>query len=638
MSCVLGHVSAARATEPYLIKEINPGMFDGSDPVLLTEFGSSVFFSADDGQHGRELWRTDGSEATTVLFKDIKPGSFGSFPSWLTVCAGKLFFIADDGINDFELWVTDGSQAGTAMVAAVHEIASPSSPKHLTCLADLGIVVFSAFDIGRGWELWRSDGTAAGTEVVKDIQPGPGSSGPEGHGTNVPGLGVSTFEVRGNEIFFSADDGNVGKELWMSDGTEPGTVLVKDIYPGPSGSDIKNITNLNGTLYLRALGDDAHGKEPWISDGTEPGTVLLKDIYPGPDSSVAGFFTGVGGVVVFSACDSTTGCELWRTDGTETGTVLLKDIWSGPDDSFPSSFYEFNGLLYFNADLGVLGLELLVTDGTELGTSLVKDIYPGANHSNPRAFALFDGRLYFTAEGANIGCEIWSTDGTEAGTDLVADISTLGTCGNNLYPVGGALYFDYADPAYNHELWSLRAPCPDQPLPDCIKPHPLKTAGSLLILQNAFTNRLEWRMVNGGGTTLADIGTPAADTHYGVCVYDESGGVPELVVEATAPAGQTCPGNQPCWKQHPFGANYFNSEGTPDGIRSLQLRQGPPGASMILLMAKDPLLKLPPLPMQFQQDPKLTVQLVNSNGTCWEATPSAPAVANNPSLFLDQLD
>jgi ELWxxDGT repeat protein len=126
-----------------------------------------------------------------------------------------------------------------------------------------GNLVFTATDATHGYELWTSNGTAAGTMMVKDINPGSGSSCPTGQlwGVTFPKPNYAT-NVNGT-VYFQATNGTSGLELWQSDGTAAGTVLVKDINPGSGDSLPSNLTNINGTLYFSA-NDGIHGIEPWI--------------------------------------------------------------------------------------------------------------------------------------------------------------------------------------------------------------------------------------------------------------------------------------------------------------------------------------------------------------------------------------
>src|SRR5262249_37939179 len=159
-----------------LVKDIRPGNSPygfplTSSPDNLTAVGNQLFFSADDGVSGRELWKSDGTAAGTALVKDIGPGSgylgypYGSNTRNRVAAGGRLFFTANDGVH--------------------------------------------------GTEFWKSDGTAAGTVLVKDINPGSAYGFPS---SSYP----SSLTAVGGKVFFSADDGVSGRELWKSDGTADG--------------------------------------------------------------------------------------------------------------------------------------------------------------------------------------------------------------------------------------------------------------------------------------------------------------------------------------------------------------------------------------------------------------------------------
>src|SRR5207249_10641696 len=106
-----------------------------------------------------------------------------------------------------------------------------------------------------------------------------------------------------------------GDELWKSDGTEAGTVLVKDINPGPRGSEPSNLVDVNGTLFFTT--DSTGGL--WKSDGTDTGTV------PVNKGASAYELVNVNGTLFFFS-DGAQGPELWKSDGTEAGTVLVKAV------------------------------------------------------------------------------------------------------------------------------------------------------------------------------------------------------------------------------------------------------------------------------------------------------------------------
>ena len=301
---------------------------------------------------------------------------------------------------------------------------------------------FNETDPDHGTELWKTDGTSAGTVLVRDINPGANSSIPSNL-TNVNGT-----------LYFSATDGTNGTELWKSDGTSAGTVLVRDINPGPNGSIPSNLTNINGTLYFSAT-DGTNGTELWKSDGTSAGTVLVRDIFTGSGSSSSpSNLTNITGTLYFSAADITNGRELWKSDGTSAGTVLVRDINSGGSSS-PSNLTNVNGALYFSASDGTNGTELWKSDGTSAGTVLVRDINPGPGSSSPFNLTNINGTLYFSATDSSNGTELWKSDGTSAGTVLVRDINPGSGSSNPsiLININGTLYFSATDGSTGIELW-----------------------------------------------------------------------------------------------------------------------------------------------------------------------------------------
>jgi ELWxxDGT repeat protein len=304
-----------------------------------------------------------------------------------------------------------------------------------------GAALFTANDGSRGVELWKSDGTGTGTVLVKDIRLGSASSGAQ-YLTNVNGT-----------LFFGANDGSNGEELWKSDGTSSGTVLVKDIQPGPASQfGPVQLTNVSGTLFF--LGNDGStGYELWKSDGTTAGTVLVKELAPGPAGPRAIDLTSVGGILFF-VVNGGSGDELWKSDGTSEGTVLVKAF---PEValSYPRYLTNVGGTLFFRATDGGSNQELWKSDGTTEGTAAVKEIRAGASGSYPLFLTNVGGTLFFVANDGTTGHELWKSDGTSEGTVLVKDITpgNIYAIPRYLTSVGSTLFFSANDATTGFEVW-----------------------------------------------------------------------------------------------------------------------------------------------------------------------------------------
>ena len=223
-------------------------------------------------------------------------------------------------------------------------------------------------------------GQAFGSDVFADIHKGSGSGSP------------SDFAVLGNHLYFKADDGIHGTELWKTDGTVYGTMMVKDPNPGNTGSNPTGLTAFNNALYFAAT--DASGTELWKSDGTANGTVLFKDLVPGSGSGNPTNIRVDGNQLRFKAAQ-----ESWNSDGTLAGTVV-----QGP----PFSDYG-----YANSATGIITQTTTTTDPnyggamaakTELSYSkiftpdLLFIAIPGPHHCElkfPREFLCFQQHSLF---------------------------------------------------------------------------------------------------------------------------------------------------------------------------------------------------------------------------------------------------
>lgn len=329
----------------------------------------------------------------------VNPDSLAD--GFFTVGAWTYFTAEDD--HGVELWKSDGTEAGTSLVTDLYPGAESSHPDDFVEFQ--GLLYFTAFHPLFGREIFRTDGTESGTEIALDAILGAGSSGPSG------------MTEYGGELYFGAPGANnEGYELHAFDGVNPFR-LVAEIYPGLGGSYPHEFTLFDGRLAFVAE-NAARGEELWITDGTQLGTLPLTDIVPGPDDSSPNELTVWNGDLYFTARVGPNVWELHKNDGTPTGTTQLTSFGIS---ALPTSFYltDFDGWLWFSGNDGQV--ELWRTDGTVLGTQQFVDLN-GATSSSPRYLFATDNLMYFGASETGFGREVWRTDGTIPGTFMVEDI------------------------------------------------------------------------------------------------------------------------------------------------------------------------------------------------------------------------
>lgn len=344
-----------------------------SDLLLV---GDDVFFYTKTSTTFK-IWKSNGTEAGTVLVETL-PTLGGSASGYANTINSKLIFNYDyRSQSGGEAWVSNGTDNAT-ILADIWPGGGDSDFMKGSVVEFKG-KLFSRADDGSsnyGSEIWMTDGTSVGTELLIDLEPGTEGSIP------------TNLTVAGDVFYFTAVTRDKHDQLWKSDGTENGTVAVKDMDPSSTKRDmdlfssdffygrVKQGDEIKELLFFAAKNGE-YGIELWKSDGTEAGTVMVKDLMAGTNySSRPGDFVELNGVVYFSAYAIDNSRNLWRTDGTEAGTYMVKSF--GIDQLQPGSIEVKNGIMLLTLRMGGgesgFDNQIWRSDGTELGTYFLGDM------------------------------------------------------------------------------------------------------------------------------------------------------------------------------------------------------------------------------------------------------------------------
>lgn len=476
------------AFQPELVADINSFALS-SNPSSYVTSGQSAYFFAKDAEHGRELWRTDGTSQGTTFVKELTPGTADTAVAELFDLNGRLIILAGPA-RDYSrsLWSSDGTSAGTVQIASNLPV-----PFGKTQTAVMEGSLYFAMPHHRGLSLWRTDGSIGGTWMVHDF-----TNAPEG---NVPFENVHLTAI-GNRLFFFANDRTTGAEMWTSDGNSLGTHMVKEIRPGGEGviswyygESIKHaIAEENG--FAMFLADDGvHGLQLWRSDGTQAGTVAIKDLgltagnaAPKMVKTINGrlFFSAVGGIwrattrgyekfsnlttqemvlnhgtLYFPASTELYGLELMKSKGVPGDEQIVANITEGSFGSFLEDLVSVGDWIYFRDNQH----ELWRTDGTEAQTTKVFDLVSqlrlGGEYCNPGATTMVvngEKVALLTGQSAAGGCEPWIAPGKATESPrLLRDVfaSTEGSGAHTWGEVNGILYFTAEDENLDYDLWTV---------------------------------------------------------------------------------------------------------------------------------------------------------------------------------------
>lgn len=219
-----------------MVKDI--ALNGSSFPNGMFAHAGIVWFFATDDSHTYGLWQSDGTENGTQMIKAIGGVADATVPI-AKVGEGVFFAHRNLTTGRIELWHSDYTADGTTMIRNL----GPNNTNDPLLYSMGNQLIFGAADETYKLNLWKSDGTSEGTIKIAD--------------TNIQTAGA----VVGDRLFFSNVDESGDMELWQSDGTPEGTDRVADINPQNS-ADPHWLTRVNDTLFFSA-DDGTHGVELW---------------------------------------------------------------------------------------------------------------------------------------------------------------------------------------------------------------------------------------------------------------------------------------------------------------------------------------------------------------------------------------
>lgn len=315
-------------------------------PYHFVKHGKHVYFIAQPpGSTSAVLWKTDGKAAGTVVVSNSIPLWYGNVWNQRRSHASPAIIKAFN-----RLYMIRDPDAGGGLVR------SDGTAANTTVIADDTVTGRITGSVGSGCKFHHrlhNDklyfGAEKGLFRVDDANSAPVKIGDCDWAGDIA-------SVNGKLVFSATDTGrsiSAGDRLFVSDGVTTRPLGTKNL---PGWSRPLFMTSINNKVVFAAV-DGKHGQELWVTDGTDAGTVLLKDICPGSMGSLIGPMVVLDGKAWFNASDGSHGMELWCTDGTAAGTVSY-DLLPGPEGSCPRKLFTSDGKLYFHTKAMVAGKEI----------------------------------------------------------------------------------------------------------------------------------------------------------------------------------------------------------------------------------------------------------------------------------------
>lgn len=370
---------------------------------------SLVFFSGNDGVHGREPWVTDGTAEGTFMLANLMNASYGSFPNAFTEWKGRMLFAASPSQTTQHIYVTDGTPQGTFPITSKAPYSTLSSSFSVANLGDE--FVFPFHDNIHGNELWKSDGTPAGTRVWMDLVPGSKGSYP------------GELQLFDGKLVFSAYEQDIGRELYVV-GLD-GKVRRWDLNPGTSASNPGNFVEHGGELFFVAK-DAGLGDDLWKLSPGSAAPEFVGDVSQGPSASLLSPTSADDGLYLRAFVPGV-GVSLWHTHGVPGDLVEVPFLTPAPGaGSLKLMRRTGGGVLVGGGGFGQGRLFHATKSGIaeELGWSPGVTLDLGGGGDEGHAF--LDGKLFVSASSPATGFELAQYDHDRAlSTNLGGTASTI---------------------------------------------------------------------------------------------------------------------------------------------------------------------------------------------------------------------
>jgi len=377
-----------------------------------------------------ELWTSDGTQDGTVM---VKPVYTGWNEASITPAAFShgWFFFAANGVEDkseAQSWKNKGGMWRTDGTAVGTTLVETPYNEVL----DINGTLFFARRQEEGCSLYRSDGTDSGTILIKQVAE------------------QCAFRVVGNagQLFFATvqrpDYTNC--KLWSSNGTPDGTNPILEFQAKPGDSCVRDMVMFRDQLVMLLAERGVASSQLWVSNGTVSGTALAQNI---PAAFIENLdfriLYVIGDHLLFSSTylEHEDECALWVSDGTSDGTQVLKNVCLNQ-----YKMAQIGDRLLFAADGADGGWELWVTDGTVEGTQLVRDGFTFGREGRRPHFLLVDQETLYLTIHDDRGCALWRSDGTATGT-----VAIHRSCPWEMVSINGTLFFTLPSGEQEVQLW-----------------------------------------------------------------------------------------------------------------------------------------------------------------------------------------